>query len=97
MINEYFERFGLTSDFKRYIRLKKKIALLQCRLWLEGKKHLINFIEKGKRELSEMMEKESQDPFEIVTLIEKKLRFQINLRETSVAQFQYYLKLAKNG
>jgi hypothetical protein len=95
--DQYFAKFGLGDNFISTIEKKKEIALLKCERWLTGDRSMETFIKVAEIELEELQKVNVGDFLETKAFIEKTFNFQINMKQTSVAEYYNYLKLAADG
>lgn len=96
IFSEYIERFGFSYDFIAIHEQKKMIALLQLEFIETGDRSKITFIELAQKELSMMTGGETKvDFWKSKSILEKYLGFQIDVKNTSVAEFYSYYELIK--
>lgn len=89
----YIRVFGFTESFLRIQALKRKISILKCELAITGDRFNNTLIRSTEYELSQLqLMVKSGDYMEAKKAIDKSVRFQIDLKKTSVREFYSYLK-----
>jgi hypothetical protein len=95
--DEYLEEFGKSEEFMMVKRKEAEISCMQVELILTGDRTLETFIEIAQQELNELRGEMGKGDFmESKIALETKLKFQINLMNTSIREFYSYLKYLKN-
>ena len=91
---QYIDEFGLDSKYAKYLRLKKKLVVLELELIINEKLSLINNINILKEEMEMLSEGESRKFEEVIVLLERSFGIIIDPMGTSTKKYYYYLKNA---
>lgn len=92
LYNQYIKEFGVSERYIKELRIRKKIALLQCDLIITGDKSIKSFIGAEENYLEEMR-KDKRSSFEQTIIgIEKVMGFNLNPKNISVKRYYTYIK-----
>ena len=91
---QYIDEFGLSQSYKDWLRIKRKIILLEIKAAISGDKVLLTFANVEKEKLRMFFDGGEKANFnESVGILEKHLGFQIDPKQFSVLKFYTHVKL----
>lgn len=94
LYDQYLQMFGFADNFLMSLDLQKEIALRKIEKAETGDETIQTFIEIMEHELIRKQKENSNTSnfYEIKSFVEKQIKFQINIRQTSVVEFFTMLK-----
>lgn len=95
LYEQYFKAFGVSDEYLKRLRIRKKIALLQCELIATGDKTIKSFIGAEQEYLKEMDKGERMKFEDIIVAIEKFMGFPIDKMKVSTLKYYTYLNTLK--
>lgn len=91
--NEYLDEYGLTDDFKRVLKLKKKWILTQNEYIQTGERFKLTEIDIINAQIQEeTQEKKTMSKDDTIIFLEEKLGREINPKELTVKKYNDYIK-----
>jgi hypothetical protein len=95
LINEYVSLYGFSPDFKQAFQKRKEILELKVRYAETEENILLTQIEIKEQELAAIYKEkpEQMETDELKATLEQFLKFQIDMKKTSVTEFYGYIKL----
>jgi len=94
LMKEYINEIGIEKDYKAVLMKQQELAILKCDYVITQDPIYKTLIEIAQGELKEMIDSKGQSDYnEIKAYIDKQMGFQINLRTTSVKEFNSYINL----
>jgi hypothetical protein len=93
MHDEFIDEFGLSDAFLSITRNRIEIAKMKMQYVLDNDGSVLTFIEIAEQELDDQLKGTKKSNFlQSKVAIERELKFQINLRTTTVKEFYSYFK-----
>lgn len=93
--DEYIERFGFSESYLEILNKRKQIAMMEIDMALSGDTGLKTLINVEKDILDKVVNSQVKGDFmDIKVAIEKQLKFHLNIKDISVAEFYSYVKNA---
>jgi len=95
--NEFLDFFGLSKEFKKYLKLKAKATRLYMDAMCSGKKHLITFAKLYDSQADKSISDIEGGDLAITSAgLSKFFGFRINPMEVTVKEYYAYINQAKN-
>lgn len=96
--DSFIDAWGISDQYRRILELKRDIAVLQARMFLEKDRSIKTEIRIADHELNMLLNKNEngkQSFSEVKAYVDKFMGFRINAHETSVNEYYGYLELMK--
>jgi len=93
---EFLDVFGIPEQMKQILSLKRDIAVLNARMFIDTDPSLLTFIEIKEFDLAKLTnQSESKQTGSVKVYVEKFMGFKLNEKEISVKEFYQYLEALK--
>ena len=97
IMKEFFDYVGISESYKAFMEHSRNAAILTCRMYLENRKDLINFIDIENLQAKESLSDVKEDFTKTVMIISKNMGFKVDPKTTTVKEFYSMVKIMSDG
>jgi hypothetical protein len=92
---EFFNKYGFTTEFKEYLAAKKRLLIKMLDCYLKDDRAMLTIVRIEEKELEAKYENKANDAdyWVMVSSLEQCLGFQINTKDMTVDRFYSHLKM----
>ena len=97
ILNGYLAEFGLSNDYKEYLKLKAQSVELWHDVYIKGQRYKEIFAKLKDEQAKGLIAKKERQDGELISFISKQMGFRIDLKQVSTYEFYSYLKAIHGG